>query len=134
MENPNCEMTKACAPDSKNYFQMRYSESFRAWAQKKKYLKSQGYNLVLKWECEYLEERKTPRVKEFLEEYYRDGRPAERLAKRSGLKGDFASSSHLSKNVLKFCRFPGGRVESMKLFFSNQQHDDVSLHYTDINS
>ena len=58
--------------------------------------------------------RKTPAMTAFLEKYYQNGRPSERLAKRQGLRG--------------------GRVESFQMCFNQSLHADRELSYTDVNS
>jgi len=70
---------------------------------------------VVKWECEYQRERTSDEtLKIFIEDYYRHGRPRDRLCLREGLRG--------------------GRTETFRMLFNQTDLPDRRLYYIDKNS
>lgn len=112
--NQECVITRGFQHDDRNFYNVTYSAAFRQWRKKRSFLLAMGMAVISKWECEYTNDRKSPDMQEFLRIHYQDGRPSDRLAKRSGLKG--------------------GRVESFKLKFHFQLDSSRELHYVDKNS
>ena len=88
------------------------------------------------WECEYNEMRKSSEITSFLEKYYQNGRPSERLAKRAGLRGKQIHCRFLCFSICLYnlLHYAGGRTESFQMMFAQALHKDRELSYTDINS
>lgn len=115
MEKPQCTLSKGCNPSSRTPFGRSCLEVHREWEKKKKFLTKEGWSVVWIWECEYLkEEERGGCLKSFLESYYKDGKPRERLMLRGALRG--------------------GRTESFRLLFAKEKNPNTKLHYIDKNS
>lgn len=84
-----CSLNENILPTDKNHYGISFEEAYKRWEMKRKDLENFGMEVIFEWECVWKQKRETPEIKEFLKEFYSDGRPRERLALRNGLRGEF---------------------------------------------
>ncbi len=115
IEHPDCRLCKGMRPADKNPYGRTLEDVHRQWERKKAIILKAGLSLSVMWECVWEAKKKSdPDVQEFLEEFYAEGRPKERLALRDALRG--------------------GRTESYCLLYDVNKTPDRVLSYIDKNS
>ena len=114
-KSPRCPFNLHTLPEDKNPFGTTNRVAFEKWTRKKEYLERCGFKVEEMWECEYMKMRNNDEeLKDFLIDYYKDGRPPERLTVRHALRG--------------------GRVEVFNMLYSDgADFPPRKLYYIDIN-
>ena len=103
------------------------AQRFRESCLKERRLKEAGYNVILKWSCDFAQEKKQPQNKDFLKslniqdpinvrDCYFGGRTNGLILHRkfdNGEKGYYVDFTSLYPDVLKYQRFPLGHPEKI---------------------
>ena len=119
---------KKCFPHSRENILNNNSSIAQRWRDtqiKEKRLKEQGYIVLSKWSCEFAEEKKKPKIRDFLDnlniqdsinlrDCYFGGRTNGLVLHRKfdkGEKGKYVDFTSLYPDILKYRRFPVGHPE-----------------------
>ena len=119
---------KKCFPHSRENTLNNNSSIAQRWRDtqiKEKRLKEQGYIVLSKWSCEFAEEKKKPKIRDFLDnlniqdpinlrDCYFGGRTNALVLHRKfdkGEKGKYVDFTSLYPDILKYRRFPVGHPE-----------------------
>ena len=119
---------KKCFPHSRETTMNNNTSIAQRWRDtqiKEKRLREQGYIVLSKWSCEFAEERKKPKVRDFLNtiniqdpinlrDCYFGGRTNALVLHKKfpeGEKGKYVDFTSLYPDILKYRRFPVGHPE-----------------------
>ena len=119
---------KRCFPHSRETTMNNNTSIAQRWRDtqiKEKRLRDQGYIVLSKWSCEFVEERKKPKVRDFLNtlniqdpinlrDCYFGGRTNALVLHKKfpeGEKGKYVDFTSLYPDILKYRRFPVGHPE-----------------------
>ena len=119
---------KKCFPHSREITMNNNTSIAQRWRDtqiKEKRLREQGYIVLSKWSCEFAEERKKPKVRDFLNtiniqdpinlrDCYFGGRTNALVLHKKfpeGEKGKYVDFTSLYPDILKYRRFPVGHPE-----------------------
>ena len=119
---------KRCFPHSRETTMNNNTSIAQRWRDtqiKEKRLREQGYIVLSKWSCEFAEERKKPKVRDFLNtlniqdpinlrDCYLGGRTNALVLHKKfpeGEKGKYVDFTSLYPDILKYRRFPVGHPE-----------------------
>ena len=119
---------KKCFPHSRENTMNNNSSIAQRWRDtqmKERRLKEQGYIVLSKWSCEFAEEKKKPKIRDFLDslniqdpinlrDCYFGGRTNALVLHRKfdeGEKGKYVDFTSLYPDILKYRRFPLGHPE-----------------------
>ena len=136
---------KRCFPHSRETTMNNNTSIAQRWRDtqiKEKRLREQGYIVLSKWSCEFAEERKKPKVRDFLNtlniqdpinlrDCYFGGRTNALVLHKKfpeGEKGKYVDFTSLYPDILKYRRFPVGHPERIT---SNFQECLFTLCYGD---
>ena len=107
------------------------AQRWRDTQMKEKRLKEQGYIVLSKWSCEFAEEKKKPKIRDFLDslniqdpinlrDCYFGGRTNALVLHRKfdkGEKGKYVDFTSLYPDILKYRRFPVGHPDRITIEF-----------------